>query len=63
MGDLGVGLLQVREVGGVVNGWEGGRWRVEVHYSCIGIRLVLGMREYIVIGMDWYCHSSVEQTL
>ena len=41
----------------------GGRWRVEVHYSCIGIRLVLGMKEYIVIGMDRYYYSSVEQTL
>ena len=41
----------------------GRRWRVEVHYSCIGIRLVLGMREYIVIGIDRYYYSSVEQTL
>ena len=35
MGELGVGLLQVREmsageVGGAVNGWEGDRWRREV---------------------------------
>ena len=41
----------------------GGRWRVEVHYSCTGIRLVLGMREYTVTGMDQYYYSIVEQTL
>ena len=60
-----MGLLQVtevREVGGrEIDG--GGRWRVEVHYSCIGIRLVLGMMEYIVIRMDRCYYSSVEQTL
>ena len=34
-------------------------WKVKVHCSCIGIRLVLGMREYIVIGMGRYLGTIV----
>ena len=30
MGELGLGLLQVGEMGGAVSGWEGDRWRREV---------------------------------